>query len=473
MRPLALALLTATLFACSGATRSQNPRPPASPSVVSVAIPPAPVGLPKKLRIERAPKELVLDGTLTEWTKVTPSLSRDGLRLYIAAEESGLIFAGEVPSSQAEAPRALSLTVTTKASALPKLGYMRDWSLIELKDEKSCDSVQGFGDDSDEKAKVECRKWRIEQFERRAQIEQRFTKTLVIPLQAKGRVFEGRLPLTALPPLDRAKLERLRVSMTLPLSTPQVFEPELELDKALPVLSDESLTARLLTSDLKGEDVLAVYEAARPEQIHYFYNHHGGYLLRPESPSPEELVVDLSKREQVVAFGDVVVEKIEAALPPLMFRPTALMLSRKGDRIVEIQHLGTFDVKGVLRRRDDTADLLVMRVGFYNAFGGGTCGLCPVALLNVQTVNAEGHFEEPWWREELGGGPPMEFEAVEATASPDGRRMTVRGNVFEEREKPDGSVELLSRGGREVEFRWDVQKGDYVRKERKIPALKP
>jgi hypothetical protein len=112
-------------------------------------------------------------------------------------------------------------------------------------------------------------------------------------------------------------------------------------------------------------------------------------------------------------------------------------------------------------------------VGYYNTFGNGTCGMCPVALLNAQTVDAAGHFEDPWWHEEIGGGPPMELEPQSATATPDGRKITVEATTYRVSEDKQGYTHSEETGAVEITFTWSDAKGEFVSKERKLRPRRP
>ncbi|HVY44525.1 MAG TPA: hypothetical protein VHB21_01550, partial [Minicystis sp.] len=247
---------------------------------------------------------------------------------------------------------------------------------------------------------------------------------------------------------------------------------KLALDAPLAALPAGSFAAALLEHPVEdAEMTVAVVDPARPNVLHYYYNEARGFVTRPETPSPDELDVDLGRRRTLVAFGAVVVEELDAAAPPVGFAPVDVLVSRVGDRVAEVVPLGRHHVDGVLRRGPDTADLVLTFVGTYNTFGNGTCGMCPVALLNVQTVHRDGHFDEPWWHAELGGGPPVTFEPVSASASRDGTRIVVRGNAIATIERAGRTTERVT-GGVETTFTWDAARGEFVRKDRPVKPIK-
>src|SRR5262249_21259837 len=152
------------------------------------------------------------------------------------------------------------------------------------------------------------------QLGRRAKILQRFTKTIAVPLRAQGDAFEGVLPLSELPEIAGESLGRLEISMDLPSAPPSALRTALVLDPPLRPVPEGSLTARLLRDPFQQKEMtVAVCDPAHPERIHYFFNEaRVFYQTRPSTPSPDELVVDLSKRRAIVAFGGVVVEQVDA-----------------------------------------------------------------------------------------------------------------------------------------------------------------
>jgi hypothetical protein len=95
-----------------------------------------------------------------------------------------------------------------------------------------------------------------------------------------------------------------------------------------------------------------------------------------------------------------------------------------------------------------------------------------MALFSAGTVHADGRIDAPWWAEEVGGGPPVTFEPEGVTATPDGRRITVRGNSFSVTERPDGEEIRRETGGLQMTWTWDALRGEYVKAERKIGKVK-
>src|SRR5262249_29745340 len=160
------------------------------------------------------------------------------------------------------------------------------------------EKVQGFSEMSDERARDECRKWRVEQLDRRAKIVQRFTRTIAVPLRVGGRAFEGLLPVSELPPVADPTVTGFEISVDLPAARPSRSRALAPLDPPLHAAPEGSLTARLLRDPLQDKErTVAVCDPSHPGRIHYFFNEaQVFYQSRPTTPSPDELDVDLEKR---------------------------------------------------------------------------------------------------------------------------------------------------------------------------------
>lgn len=489
--------------------------------------------------LDDAPAEYRFDGDVAEWSAMpTTSLPTENGRASVvfALTDKGFYVAGNVDAHAGDTRLDhVRVNVALVHPVMPPIAFASHltgavvdaaWCRDEVTKTFGFDEKAPNAAEEAKEATRDCLAWLAKCEDLRAQIEERFEKTVTIDLGAAkvtgvagarvlvqrrdggtGATFEAEIPLTSMPETAEMPLRTVRVAARLYSPTPSrspdggsnALEPAwnifvrrdpLRLHRLAPLV--EHIMAESAASTTRGDAmrVAASYVPAPTSRaVSFFFNIGEAGQWTPSAISPQVADVDVAAGRTIFtlhtgaaasdggAGGDITISAHAASFDDTFGtgHPKVSLVSRRGDAVLDVSASTSFDPYTLVARAPGVHILDVYQ-GPAGPYGSGPSGAMTGYEFEIFKMDATGHFTGPQafdlmihrgyiltGQETLPGfEDQFGISAPSLSISPTLERFGLAGTFTTNGPPSDADATYVDHAFK-IGYRWDPTKGDYVR----------